>query len=199
MHPSFFETPDADTPGDRRTLFQSESGSPSQVGPAGKWQLTADDEGLSEFNTVFRKEHSKTLLTDLFFSKSNIDNIQNLIRYIVHKESGTVIDRQSTRELLIIMRSVFLEYNKHPPLVTDGLNSEQLSSLLSQYTREVTRLNELVVNETVPRIQSQIQQYIGYIRDISKNPVPHTPPKNVNIKGDRQYRSVTQVLIGGDL
>jgi len=199
LHPSFFESPSADTPRDNRDLFKD---SPIQKqdfsGTNGKWNLTVDDNYVSEINStsVFKKEHAKTLLTDLFFSKKNIDNLQDLIRFIVHRESDMIIDRQSTRELLVVMRSIFLEYCQHPPLLKDGMTD---SSILELYTREVARLNELVVNETVPKIQSQIQQYFGYLRDISKNPMPHETPKNVNIKGDRQYRSVTQVLIGGDL
>lgn len=202
LHPSVFETPIADTPKDDRTLFSTPG---IQVidysGPDGRYKFTDADNKLSSENTssVFGKEHSQTLLTELFFSRTNIKSIQTLIRYIVHKQTGFVIDEQSSRELLIIMRSVFLEYNMHPPLVPEDATEAQKRQLHKSYTREVARLNEIVVNEAVPKIVSQIQQYIGYIRDISNQPMPGEIPKNVSIKGNRQYRSVTQVLIGGDL
>ncbi|NDC95007.1 hypothetical protein EB118_12270 [bacterium] len=198
FHISQFETPVADTPRDGRSLFKEPAMKEiTETGPNGAYKFTVDDNHIAEDSTrtVFRREYQQTLLTELFFSEKNVNNIQDLLRYIINKQIGVVIDKQSPRELLVIMRAVFLEYSQHPPLPTDQSDPK----LFKMYTDEVFRLNEIVVNECVPRIQSQIQQYIGYIKDISTQPMPMAPPQNVNSKGQRQYRSVTQVLTGGDL
>jgi len=64
---------------------------------------------------------------------------------------------------------------------------------------EVSRLNAIVINQVVPNIVSQLQQYIDYLKDASEQPYYMDKPKNVSIKGQKQYRSITQVLSGGDL
>lgn len=129
--------------------------------------------------------YSKNLLADLFFSDVNVKNVQNLIKFIVHQKTGNVIDSQSKDELFIIMRSVFL-------------SNAQFPAVKEEYKKEIHRLNELVINETVPNVISQLQQYKDYIRDINTAPFIENP-QNVSIKGQREYRSVTEVLTGMEL
>ena len=95
------------------------------------------------------------------------------------------------------MRSVFLSNAQFPPLWEDGLSASEVAAIKEIYRKEIHRLNELVINETVPDIVSQLQQYKDYLRDINTAPFIENP-QNVSIKGQREYRSVTEVLTGMD-
>lgn len=210
-HPSMFQVTN-ETPGDQRTLLTvrkqrerklAETDIKKLVSP-GSFPLTdgtTPNSNVSGSNTryLFKNLYGETLLTFLFFSEKNIQNIQNIVRMLVYKEIKQVIDNQSTNELLVIMRSIFLEYSAHPPLIDANTPEVQKQKLLAMYTREVSRLNEIVINEIVPKIVSQLQQYLDYLRDASTQPYQTETPKNVSIAGERQYRSITQVLTGGDL
>jgi hypothetical protein len=168
----------------------------------GKYKLTVDDSQLGESNTrfLFKNLYGETLLTKLFFSRENVKNIQNLIKFVVHREVEQVIDDQSVNELLIVMRSVFLEYSAHPPLIDETtMNKQQIIILQKKYTNEVHRLNDLVINAIVPKLISQLQQYLDYLRDASTQPYTMDRPTSDSISGQRQYRSITQVLTGGEL
>lgn len=205
FHPSFFETTQKDLPEDDRTLMEKTSllnkNLISELSSADKYSLTVDDEMLSESNTkyIFRNLYGETLLTSLFFSKTNIENIQKVIRFIVFKETKYVIDNQSINELLIIMRSIFLEYSAHPKLIDEKMSTDEKNMLLTQYRNEVKRLNEIVINTVVPKIVSQMLQYINYLNDASQAPQYMDRPKNESVSGQRQYRSITEVLTGSDL
>jgi DNA-directed RNA polymerase subunit H (RpoH/RPB5) len=107
------------------------------------------------------------------------------------------IDNQSTNELMIIMRSLFLEYSAHPKLLDESMSEDEKRKLLEKYTIEVARLNKIVVDSTLPKVISQIQQYVDYLRDSSKQPYYMDKPKNESVQGMKQYRSATQVLLGG--
>lgn len=141
--------------------------------------------------------YGSNLFSSAFFSKENVQNVQNLIRYSVFKLTNETIDLQSENELLIVMRSVFLSYPNFPPEFKRGMTKEQIEMVKSEYKKEINRLNEIVVNETVPDIVSQIKQYKDYLKDSSTISYIETP-KDTSIKGQRQYRSVTEVLTGFD-
>jgi cytochrome c556 len=95
------------------------------------------------------------------------------------------------------MRSIFLEYSSHPALISEEMSETERQILFKKYTNEVDRLNQIVVREIIPKIVSQIQQYVDYLRDASQQPYYMDKPKNESVKGQKQYRSVTQVLSGG--
>jgi hypothetical protein len=202
FHPSMFETPEGDIPYNQRVLFlESDSNKEELIGTPGAYKFTIGDKNISKNNTkqVFKNQYSDTLLTQMFFSQTNVENIQQLLRLFIYKKTNIVIDKQSYNEILTIMRSIFLEYSSHPPLIEADMPDAQKRSILPLYTKEVSRLNELVVNDVVPRIQSQLIQYINYIRDISELPKPIERSNNMSNSGQKQYRSVTQVLTGGQL
>ena len=56
---------------------------------------------------------TKNSLSDIYFSQSNIDLLQDSIIKGVFETSGTKIVKQSEDELLIIMRSIYLQYGKN--------------------------------------------------------------------------------------
>lgn len=208
FHQKIFETPNSDVPLEDRTLMSvrkqraqrlTDEKLDKLVSP-GSFNLTPDDKSVSGSNTrfLFKNLYGETPLTFSFFSNKNIQNIQNLIKFTVHRETGYVIDNQSVNELMIIMRSIFLEYSLHPKLIDEKMSDKEKSELIIKYKNEVARLNEIVINAIVPKIISQIQQYLDYLRDASQQPYQMDKPKNESVIGQKQYRSTTQVLFGGD-
>jgi len=111
--------------------------------------------------------------TYIFFSNKNITFLQEMIIKVVRKKSGYTIDKQSETELLNIMREIYLLYNNLDP-VTD-----------KDIQEETYRLDELVINYSVPRIISEIESYVGYIRD-SNSPIITMPsPLATSVTGSR--------------
>lgn len=206
FHPELYER-SSDLPGNKRTLLtvtdERSKRLPSKkvedFKSPGKYDLTPDYNQISNSNTrfLFKNYHGETPLTFLFFSDKNIQNIQNLVKLNVHKQMNYIIDDQSVNELMTIMRSIFIEYSAHPPLFDEKMSEKERQILLKKYTNEVDRLNKIVVREIVPRVVSQLQQYVDYLRDASQQPYYMDKPKNESVKGQKQYRSITQVLAGG--
>jgi hypothetical protein len=209
FHQEIFQTPNVDVPLETRSLQQIRKQRGQRltgenveklVSP-GSFDLSTNSKSVSGSNTrhLFKNLYGETLLTFLFFSEQNIRNVQNLIKMVVHRETKYVVDDQSMNELLIIMRAVFLEYSLHPKLIDENMSKQERDELLKLYTKEVERLNLILINQIVPKIISSLQQYIDYLRDASEQPYQMDKPKNDSTKGQKQYRSTTQVLIGGDL
>lgn len=119
-----------------------------------------------------------SMLNHLFFSKKNMDIIQNMIRYTVYEKSDKkyIIDRQSDVELQVIMRSMYLQHSPNLP----NKIKEQL-----QY------LNKLVSDWSAEQILPEVLQYNGYIKEIEFMPIPIDLPVNLSSKGSRSLRSVT--------
>lgn len=166
----------------------------------GSFHFTEDDNTISKNNTkhMFKNIYGDTPLTFLYFSDKNVENVQKLLKLRVFKETEYVIDDQSQNELLTIMRSVFLEHSSHPPLIHKDMKKDQLEILLKKYTNEVDRLNKLVVELVVPKLIGQLKQYFGYLKDASSQPIPLSQPVNESTAGKKAYKSVTQVLFGGN-
>jgi hypothetical protein len=117
-------------------------------------------------------------LNQLFFSKANMDIIQNNLRYNVYikSEKKYVIDKQSDVELEIIMRSIYLQHSPNLP---------------NKIKEQIQYLNKLVVDWCTEQIIPEVSQYIGYRKEIEYMPVPIDLPLNLSSKGSRTLRSVT--------
>lgn len=133
--------------------------------------------------TTFRKQATTgqlecNLLNQVFFSQENIDLLQDSIRYAVWRSSDKkfVIDRQDQIELELIMRSIYFQYAKNLPY---------------NIKEQVKELNDLVLQDTVPKIMSQVEQHIYYLFDASTQPVPLAHPENMSSAGRKQLPSVT--------
>ena len=68
------------------------------------------------------------------------------------------------------MRSFYLQYSKN---------------LDTNIREQIMELNNMVINYCVPKILSEIQQYIGYKQDISKLPDPIDRSVNLSVKGTK--------------
>lgn len=109
-----------------------------------------------------------------FFSEQNINTIQKKLKQKVYQESDGrhTIGNQSVEQLQIIMHSIYLQYGKF-----QNTNIQE----------QVTELNELIYNYAVPNILTNIEQYLGYKRDVSTISVPLEHPVNLNEAGLKMY------------
>lgn len=105
----------------------------------------------------------KSALSDLFFSDMNIDAIHKTIRYGVNKSTGQVVAKQSDNTIYVVMRSIMLQYANFR---TSGDN----------LAGEIRSLNGRVIDYCVENVSSNVQQYLGYIKDIERLPTPMDHP-----------------------
>ena len=115
-------------------------------------------------------------LSKNYFSKNNIDKLQNLIinqvRIVSNNEYN--IGRQSDTQLQIIMRSIYLTHSKN---------------LNVNIGQQINELNQIVVDEAVKQIIPHIKQYLGYLKDITTPRTFMNHPKSVSSKGDNSLGS----------
>ena len=122
-------------------------------------------------------------LSRFFFSRKNIDHLQSLIiREVARLSNGKYrIGAQNEYQLLIIMRSMYLQFAYNDPK-----NIEE----------QIVRLNRLIIHEVVPRVLSGIENYLSYMRDQGSNPVPQLGrPENVNITGTKTTNEYGSLFI----
>ena len=119
-----------------------------------------------------------TKLNQLFFSKANMNIIQDGIRYQVYIKTDKkhIIGKQSELELEIIMRSIYLQHSPNLP---------------NNIKEQIKYLNDLVINWCVEQIIPEIYQYYGYLKEVEYMPTPIDLPLNLSSKGSRSLRSVT--------
>ena len=104
----------------------------------------------------------ETPLSNLFFSKDNVDALQLGIRFGVYDKYKKVISNQSEQELVSITRGIFLDQN----------NTE------TELKPAVQTYNQQVLDAVLPRVGTQLLQYEGYIDKISKMPPPLDYPEH---------------------
>ena len=117
-----------------------------------------------------RGNREKNTLNQAYFSPSNFQIIQNLIRYRVFQESGEIIDPVSTDDLFIVMRAMYLQYGRNLP---------------SGIPQQIDELNSRVAAWCVPKILAEISMYKTYLKDASSMPVPLSHPVNQSSAGTR--------------
>lgn len=123
------------------------------------------------FQNSINSIQGRTNLSNIFFSKQNVNLLQNNIIQRVSKETGYQIARQNETELQIIMRSIFLQYSKNKPC---------------DIKDQVQELNEKVLNYSVERIIVEISQYLEYKNTVNKLPTPMNHPQNLSNAGSKQ-------------
>lgn len=112
--------------------------------------------------------HSDTPLNKLFFSQGNIDTLQGQIQAAVQQMVNASIDRQSDSDLLLVMRSYYLQYAENNP---------------DRLAQELAELNHRVVNFCANRISVEVEAYRFYRKDIMDFPEPIANPMNVKKYG----------------
>jgi hypothetical protein len=113
------------------------------------------------------------MLSKVFFSAGNIQILQNGMRAGVYEMSDKkyVIPNQSIDNLKIIMRSIYLQYAEHD---------------LEHVTKEVSRLNKMVLDYCVPSVFNEAVGYDRYRQDQSSLVVPLSMPQ----QSDRDYKQL---------
>jgi hypothetical protein len=125
---------------------------------------------------------SETFFARLFYSPQNKQKILELLRFLVYKNMGDVIDHQPEDALTPIMREIYFNFSKHPIDITTDMNPEQKNYLIAQYKREIIRLNEIVIRRILPMTLSNLQQFKDYLRDIDSLQIQDYA-KNVSTAG----------------
>jgi len=147
------------------------AGGASVPDSAGFSYPTKTEENFS--GDMLRGNWDHTALSDAYFTRTNVNRIQEEIRKEVYRMSGPkkyVIDDQDVDEIKMIMRAMYLQYAKNNPFNIDG---------------QINELNSLVVKWSAPRIMSEIEQYNYYLNDISHLPVPLAQPMNMSSAGTK--------------
>ena len=117
----------------------------------------------TNFGDSMKSIQDDTELSQLFFSRRNIEFLhQQIINQVYHSSNRKhVIGKQDETQLQIIMRSIFLQHAKH---------------LSCKIKEQISELNKQVIIFCVDKILIEINQYLGYRDDVSKNPIPLEQP-----------------------
>jgi hypothetical protein len=121
-------------------------------------------EGISE----------KTIISDIFLSQKNINLLQLRIVNIIKDKYNYKISKQSHNELIIVMRSVYLNN-----ATNNYKNKEEIK-------KELQKMNNLVLNYCVENIVKNIKSHELYLEKINNDLKPINLPSNTNIKGTKQ-------------
>ena len=139
----------------------------------------SNNNNLNNFNNS-QTIIANTLLSKVYFSEKNMNNIQiNIISTIKNKYNYD-IDEQSNDELFIVMRSCYIQYS---------LNND------TKIKEQVEMLNEKVLDYCVSDIIVNIKQYLGYLEDIQKIPEDIEPPVSTNIIGDKNNYDLSEKML----
>ena len=114
--------------------------------------------------------HMENSLNKAFFDQSNIDRIQSDIQSTVKQMVNADIDRQSDTDLMLVMRSYYLQYAENNPM---------------RVNEELAELNKRVVNFCANRIAVEVEAYRYYRKDILDFPAPIARPLDTHIYGTR--------------
>jgi hypothetical protein len=134
--------------------------------------LFAPEPYLTPMNVAehIQYRHGDTPLNKLFFSEGNIDTLQGQIQSTVQQMVNATIGRQSDSDLLLVMRSYYLQYAQNNP---------------ARLAEELAELNERVVNFCANRIAVEVEAYRYYRKDIMDFPAPIANPVNVKKYGSQ--------------
>lgn len=115
----------------------------------------------------------RNIISDLFLSEKNINLIQLKIINFIREKYNYTISKQSKNELLIIMRSIYLN------------NCTNNFSNKNEIKKELNKLNNLVINYSTNNIIKNIKSYELYLDKINNDLNPIDLPKPTTVKGDK--------------
>ena len=124
----------------------------------------------TDYADALMGQQEKTLLSNLYFSKENIQIVHNAIRAGVHKKSNGryIIGKQNIDTLKIIMRSIYLQHSRNKPC---------------NITEQIEGLNELVLDYAIPQVLGEVESYVKYKHDVSTLAVPMQRPAYMSTSG----------------
>ena len=117
----------------------------------------------SNYTNSLTGNFEKSTLSNLYFSKDNIQIIQNGIRKgVFDKSKGEIlIDNQSEDQIVTVMRSMYLQYSKN------------LDYNISQ---QINELNSYVLNFCINNTYTEAVAYLKYKKDSSNMYTPMSNP-----------------------
>lgn len=149
--------------------------------------LKPSDKMYADFNPVSEdysysifKDLERTPISTIYFSKKNVDYLQNMIMKLIYKETGHKIGRQSDEELLIIMRSYYLSNCKNLP---------------DNYGRQVAELNYYVLKYAIyEQILPKVKGYSTFLEDNMRTNVVLPRERHVSVKGSKVNRGSADLI-----
>ena len=129
----------------------------------------------TEYREALGGTWESNVLAQVYFSAGNVQIIQNALRAGVYKASQNkfVIAPQNVDTLKVIMRSVYLQHAEHRE---------------DDITGQVERLNQLVLDYSIPSVYNSAVSYMKYCQDQSTLVVPLELPRS----HDRDYKQLEQ-------
>jgi len=116
----------------------------------------------TNYQNVLAGTFERSQLSTSFFSKNNIDLIQNSIRKGVYDKSNQriLIDKQAEDQVVLVMRSMYLQYSKN---------------LDTNIGKQIEELNNHVLNYCIPSVYNEAVSYLKYKEDSSSmhRPIQH--------------------------
>lgn len=127
----------------------------------------------TEYREALTGTLENNVLSQVYFSKENVQIVQNGLRAGVYAASGNQykIAPQNIDTLKVIMRSIYLQYAEHKP---------------DNITEQVERLNKMVLDYAVPTVYNETIGYLKYCQDQSTLVVPLELPR----QNDRDYKQL---------
>ena len=128
-----------------------------------------------------RGVQQESILSKIFFHPKNVDLVQKqIIMEVFRRTNGAyLIEKQEEADLQVVMRSMFIQHAKHLPY---------------NIKEQIRELDDLVADEVVPGIVSEIKAHFGYLkrafgeREIMEHPI------NVSNAGQKTLPSVTRTF-----
>lgn len=120
------------------------------------------------------REKNGSLVSQLYFSDLNIDALQEGVRFSVYKQTKQVIERLPSSDLVVLMRTVYLEHSRNLPY---------------KVTEQVRELNTRVLDICVRKLASEVSFHKKYRTDVTQDgysagtDIPFAA--NVSSKGSR--------------
>jgi hypothetical protein len=127
------------------------------------------------YSDILKGIQEPTKYSLLFFSRSNIRNVQNAIINGVFKATGRVIPPQKDEQVVNVMKGIYLQNSRVP-------YSE------SEYKENIQLLNDMVVEFAVKDVSNTVRQQVEYLRFIKleNRELPDRPVSD-NTFGTKTY------------
>ena len=117
----------------------------------------------SNYTNVLTGNFERSLLSDTFFSKENIQIIQNGIRKgVFDRSKGKIlVDNQSEDQIVSVMRSMYLQHSKN---------------IQTNVSSQINILNNYVLDYCINNVYVEAISYLKYKEDSSKMHIPMNNP-----------------------
>ncbi len=126
----------------------------------------------SQYREALNGVYEESELSNLYFSKENIQIVQNGIRAGIYEKTNKehIIPPQNIDNIKIIMRNIYIQYAENQ----------------NNITSEIERLNQLVLGYIIPQVHGSLVSYLKYIKDQSTLVIPLELPN----QSDRDYKQL---------